>query len=391
MNDASLKKTFLAFSLVLATRAAAGAVDARSQAIHMRELKSGRETVLLAENRNLLGPAHLSLDFTARDNVRISVGLPLQAVLAPGEKRELLRVGPADPQFGFSYRVSLQEGFGDPLARHDAGALYLLPWEHGQKHGVGQGYFGSYTHQKIRALDFDMPLGTKLCAARDGRVVAVREDSDRGGADPKFARDSNYIDILHADGSWATYAHLKKGGALVRFGQRVQAGEVIGLSGATGQAAGPHLHFSVQKASFGPESETLPTSFMLPPGGSQGAQLLEGRYYYSWHPGGPDFARVSAEDLDEAALSLKAWPVKDGKLSFPREKLDNRDLIYCANGTDKNLEVTFELGKAENARASQGLPYTRRVAAGTKVFLLSVLMESGHSAYQCRFSSRQVP
>lgn len=378
--------------LALLANHALGGVDARTQAIHVREIKQGHEITLVAENRDLIGPRHLSLDFTTRNNIRASVGLPLQAVLAPGEKRELMRVSPVDSEFGFSYRMSLQEGFGDPLARSDDSVIYLLPWEHGLKHGMGQGYFGTTTHSRVRALDFDMNSGTKICAAREGRVVAVKDDSSQGGASPIFAKDANFIDILHSDGTWATYAHLQKNGALVKLGQNVKAGEAIGLSGATGQAAGPHLHFSVQKASFGAEPETLATRFMLSPAASQNALLEEGKYYYSWHPGGPDFERVNADQLDEAALSRKVSPAAHtGALSFRQEKLDNKDLIYCANGTDKNQKVTFELTRASNAQASQALPFTRVVPANTEVFLLSVLMTSGTSAYQSRFTSQQVP
>ena len=51
--------------------------------------------------------------------------------------------------------------------------------------------------------------------------------------------------IQHADGSRAGYWHLQKDGALVNVGDTVTQGQVIGLSGKTGYAALPHLHFLV--------------------------------------------------------------------------------------------------------------------------------------------------
>ena len=190
---------------------------------------------------------------------------------------------------------------------HDDGAPYLLPWEHGKKHPVGQGYFGSVTHQGIRALDFDMATGTRVCAARDGVVVAIKQDSDRGGPSPSFALEANHVDILHADGTWATYVHLKKNGALVRLGQRVKAGQVIGLSGATGQASGPHLHFCVLKASYGPQPDTVSTRFWR--SRARKAPCYRRGLLLFLAPGrAPAFARVDADRLDEAALALSWSP-----------------------------------------------------------------------------------
>lgn len=51
------------------------------------------------------------------------------------------------------------------------------------------------------------------------------------------------VEITHGDGLVTRYAHLNK--AIVRNNQRIRAGEVLGLMGATGRATGPHLHFEV--------------------------------------------------------------------------------------------------------------------------------------------------
>ena len=55
----------------------------------------------------------------------------------------------------------------------------------------------------------------------------------------------------------ALYAHLKAEGVLVRVGQRVRAGQQIGLSGNTGFTTGPHLHFVVQ-VNRGMRLESIP-------------------------------------------------------------------------------------------------------------------------------------
>jgi murein DD-endopeptidase MepM/ murein hydrolase activator NlpD len=360
--------------------------ESQAPSVDIQEIKRGHEQAVVVLNKDPYAPAHFSVQFSSSRNVRASVALPLRGVLKPGERREIFSVRPADASQGYAYQLSLQPGFGDPGAVPKDQVFYVLPWEHGQKHLVTQGYFGTFTHQGLRALDFDLALGTKVCAARDGVVVSLRQDQSQGGPSPAFAQLANYVNILHDDGTWANYAHFEQGGVLVKLGQRVRAGQVIGLSGATGQVNGPHLHFCVQKASWGPEPESVATRFWVSEEAS--AALSQGTTYYSWHPGGPAFARHSAAELDEAALAKQTKPALSGKLSFRQERLDNKDLIYCVNGTPQAREVSVSLTEALNVQASQPLPYTKVVPAHTEMFLLSVTLQMGKASYQCAFQSK---
>ena len=61
----------------------------------------------------------------------------------------------------------------------------------------------------------------------------------------KYRPYGNNLIILHPDGSRSGYWHLQKDGALVNVGDTVKQGQVIGLSGKTGYAFQPHLHFMV--------------------------------------------------------------------------------------------------------------------------------------------------
>ena len=124
--------------------------------------------------------------------------------------------------------------------------VYSLPVENGFKFRVVQGYGGLFSHQSIAALDFEMPVGTPVCAARGGTIFRYRDDSDEGGIFPGYRNKANYIIIKHDDGSFGCYWHLKKNGVLVKNGY-VSEGQQIGLSGATGQVIRPHLHFSVKR------------------------------------------------------------------------------------------------------------------------------------------------
>jgi murein DD-endopeptidase MepM/ murein hydrolase activator NlpD len=82
--------------------------------------------------------------------------------------------------------------------------------------------------------DFIVSTGTKLKAVASGTVVSA----GWGGA------YGNQVVIKLADGKYAQYAHLSS--ISVSAGQSVSEGQQIGLSGATGNVTGPHLHFEIR-------------------------------------------------------------------------------------------------------------------------------------------------
>jgi len=91
------------------------------------------------------------------------------------------------------------------------------------------------------SIDWSMPEGTPILAARSGQILAVKEDSDDNG--PVAA--ANFVEIQHQDGTIARYSHLRFNGVTVTEGQVVQEGELIGFSGNTGFSSHPHLQFYV--------------------------------------------------------------------------------------------------------------------------------------------------
>ncbi|HEY8964562.1 MAG TPA: peptidoglycan DD-metalloendopeptidase family protein [Alphaproteobacteria bacterium] len=102
--------------------------------------------------------------------------------------------------------------------------------------------FGARRHPVLgynrmhKGVDFGAPTGTPIYAAGDGIV-------SRAG---KFSGYGNYVSIKH-NGTYSTaYGHMSK--ILVKNGQHVKQGQVIGKVGATGLATGPHLHFEVLKS-----------------------------------------------------------------------------------------------------------------------------------------------
>jgi murein DD-endopeptidase MepM/ murein hydrolase activator NlpD len=143
----------------------------------------------------------------------------------------------------------------------DSSYIYRLPFGNRKKVFLVQAYESKMSHRGERALDFKVRKETKICAARDGVVIAARKDSDKGGLKPENLSDGNYISIRHADGSVANYWHLQKEGVVVDPGDTVKTGQWIGLSGNTGYSAFPHLHFEVQGYDPAGNYTQLPTRF----------------------------------------------------------------------------------------------------------------------------------
>ena len=162
----------------------------------------------------------------------------------------------------------------------DKSYIYTLPFEDKQRVFLIQAYESNFSHKNERALDFKIRKGTKICAARDGVVIAAREDSDEGGLKPENLSDGNYISIQHNDGSVAHYWHLQKEGVVVNPGDTVRVGQWIDLSGNTGYSAFPHLHFEVQGYDASGKYVQLPTRFYTQKGV---IYLRPGKFYRTRH------------------------------------------------------------------------------------------------------------
>lgn len=130
--------------------------------------------------------------------------------------------------------------------KNDTTYIYWLPYMPGKKFFLAQAANSHMSHKDELSLDFKMKKGSQICAAREGVVIEVKKDSDKGGLKDEYLFQGNHIIISHNDGSIAQYWHLDKEGAFVNIGDTVQKGQLIGLSGNTGYTAFPHLHFQVK-------------------------------------------------------------------------------------------------------------------------------------------------
>lgn len=233
---------------VPATRVRIIPVPVEPGAIARLRLEAGDGTYLAWADNNLAGPIEVMLAFTRSNNARSDPELPARATVPARGTVLVARLGADAAGRNGSFGLTLRGVPGNPSARPQD-VEYLPPLRQPRSR-VDQGFDGQFSHddeQNRYSLDFAADIGTPVLAARSGTVMQVEADFSKA-SDKKesYAGRANFVRILHDDGSMALYAHLRTGGVLVRVGQRVQAGQQIGLSGNTGFTTGPHLHFAVQ-------------------------------------------------------------------------------------------------------------------------------------------------
>jgi murein DD-endopeptidase MepM/ murein hydrolase activator NlpD len=94
--------------------------------------------------------------------------------------------------------------------------------------------FNGEVRSKHQGLDYAVPAGTPIHAVNRGTVILAR---------PMFF-EGNCIVIDHGQGLLSLYLHLSE--FLVKEGDRVESGQILGQSGGSGRATGPHLHLAIR-------------------------------------------------------------------------------------------------------------------------------------------------
>jgi murein DD-endopeptidase MepM/ murein hydrolase activator NlpD len=212
-------------------------------------LRSQADGVALLVGNRYYGPAQIAVYASEADYLAGALPLNGLPVLPARTETELWRLPDAAEQAA-SQAYHLLHIPGDPRATHAPPRPYRLPYATASRHVVSQAYPERITHNdpsSEHAVDFEMPIGTGVYAAREGTVMEVAGDYYRSESDPSDGAPANLVRILHDDGTMAVYAHLSLHSIRVEPGRRVERGERLADSGDTGFSTGPHLHFVVQR------------------------------------------------------------------------------------------------------------------------------------------------
>ncbi len=180
-------------------------------------------------------PGRLQIRVTAG---AVSLGAPLEIVPPEFPERKLtvaskfVKIPPSARARIKADQVAFQKVWATPLRPRAFADNFEKPREaeitarFGDKRTLNE----KKTSQHF-GLDLEGATGDEIRAANDGRVVMVRDCYTSG----------NTVLLEHGAGLITAYFHLSK--FLVKRGQEVRRGQLLGLVGKTGRVTGPHLHF----------------------------------------------------------------------------------------------------------------------------------------------------
>ncbi|MEU3978903.1 LysM peptidoglycan-binding domain-containing M23 family metallopeptidase [Streptomyces sp. NPDC026672] len=189
---------------------------------------------LYADNRAVVGDdpslIHPGLELTLGKKAVTTTAAPSRPAPSSAKPAVPSRPAPAARQA----EPAAESAAPQPAAQNTTASGFTLPVS-GARIGTGYHVAGSmWSSGYHTGVDFVVPTGTSLKAVGTGTVVSA----GWGGA------YGNQVVIRLADGHYAQYAHLSQ--LSVSAGQAVTAGQQVGLSGATGNVTGPHLHFEIR-------------------------------------------------------------------------------------------------------------------------------------------------
>jgi murein DD-endopeptidase MepM/ murein hydrolase activator NlpD len=203
------------------------------------------DTLVLKASNDFAAPVTLKLELRLENLTGDSSSVLTAVVPAKTYAYELARYKRTVSDSAYKCTYTWKLVLGDTTKTAALNYLYGYPFPYGLMYPVSQGPGEAFSHENSYAYDFAMPAGSPVAAARDGIVVALKSNSSIGGPDKIFTDSTNYISILHTDGTIGNYLHLQQGGVIVEEGQAVKRGQIIAYSGNTGYSTRPHLHFEV--------------------------------------------------------------------------------------------------------------------------------------------------
>jgi murein DD-endopeptidase MepM/ murein hydrolase activator NlpD len=242
----------------------AGDPAAGPSGVQLRETTDNAGEPILVAVNDFAAWVQIAYHVESSRNLDPSTASSGNLLIPPQDQTFIMALAPIDAASPVEVSFSYQYLYGHPGAQHRPDLPYRLPYALNDAHPVSQAYPDTVTHASEAhryAVDFEMPVGTAVFAAREGIVIETAEDFSGAGLDLQIdAERANFVRILHDDGTLALYGHLDWHSIRVEPGERVTRGQRIADSGNTGYSSGPHLHFVVQRNRAG-AMESVPVKF----------------------------------------------------------------------------------------------------------------------------------
>jgi len=157
--------------------------------------------------------------------------------------------------------------FATPRPRRASRHRYALPFEPGTPRQALRTSEGAHGYERVllHAVDFELPPGSPVLAAREGRVVRVIDGFEPPTASARRKQEDlrhgirvNRVIVLHEDDTYATYQPLATG-VEVSEGDRVARGQRLGRTANLRDGETPLLHFDVRRNGVSAGSGGVPT------------------------------------------------------------------------------------------------------------------------------------
>lgn len=216
-------------------------------AISARPIADGRQ-ILMARNR---GRLPLVVVIRAEGElIESSPAWPIVVTLPPKSYRRVAVLGAVKRQLSRAFRIVADARVGQLRASNTQPVpVFGLPFPPHQSVLISQASDGPLlTHlQPVsrEAVDFVLPEGTPVRAAKGGWVSEIIAGFFGEGGDESALTQANSVTLFHDDGTYSAYVHLAPGRVPISVGHWIEAGALLGYSGNTGYSNAPHLHFAV--------------------------------------------------------------------------------------------------------------------------------------------------
>ncbi len=214
-------------------------------------------------------------------------------------------------------------------------------------------------------IDISVPRGTPVLATERGTVVAIKNDlTEHDSAairQQKPNKGGNYVIVEYprSDGSsyYVSYCHLTENGVKVKKGDTVNAGDILGYSGSTGNGTGPHLHMTVKKGPTGSENDNDrtkvdPLTYLAEisvRGDLQGTAVKKGTH--------ADLLADLKGSVDTTPTPADTWLADQQKPNLTDEQRHNAEegaLLANATGSNDSKNMLAYLLGMNGDQASQG-------------------------------------
>ncbi|MEM1123298.1 MAG: M23 family metallopeptidase [Bacteroidota bacterium] len=262
---AVFKNSYL-FSVLLTTQLIKQTATAQPQNLEITYEQTDQGYDFYCQNPNE-SPYLVKINFSILKNLRPNFSLKKEITVTSGRQRIFSLKKERDNQStNFNYSWSYRKG--SLPVKIDPDFAYLLPLQPNKiTRPLDVKYVGEVIGQPEGkpkdwyCVGLTMGKVDTIVAARSGYVIEVEDQIHFPKDHLLMTKKMNYVEILHQDGTIGKYQLFQKEGVLVRAGEQVIAGQVLGIVESEHFEHGPHLRFSVYYALPGEGYGYVPLKF----------------------------------------------------------------------------------------------------------------------------------